>query len=157
MSKYDVVVKHVDAIRIASVRGVVPTPPEQGSLWGELEQMLARQGIKPVGACLSLYHDEEPKERDWDIEVCEPVAGDVTASRGMNVYELPAAPSMVCAIHHGPFQTLSQAYDALMKWIDENGYHICGPVREVYLRPSDNDSQTDPNTVTEIQVPVMKA
>jgi effector-binding domain-containing protein len=30
-------------------------------------------------------------------------------------------------------------------------------VREVYLRPSDNDSQTDPNTVTEIQVPVMKA
>lgn len=157
MSKYDVVVKHVDAIRIASVRGVVPTPPDQGSLWGELGQMLAKQGIKPVGACLSLYHDEEHKERDWDIEVCEPVAGDVTASVGMNVYELPAAPSMVCAIHHGPFQALNQAYDALTKWIDENGYRISGPIREVYLRPSDNDSQNDPNTVTEIQVPVTKA
>jgi effector-binding domain-containing protein len=75
----------------------------------------------------------------------------------MNVYELPAVPSMVCAIHHGPFQALNQAYDALTKWIDENGYRISGPIREVYLRPSDDDSQTDPNTVTEIQVPVTKA
>ncbi|MFZ5880026.1 MAG: MerR family transcriptional regulator [Chloroflexota bacterium] len=157
MSKYDVVVKHVDAIRIASVRGVVPTPPDQSRLWGELGQTMAKQGIKPVGACLSLYHDEDHKERDWDIEVCEPVAEEVTTSRGMNVYELPAVPSMVCAIHHGPFQSLNEAYDVLMKWVDENGYRINGPIREVYLRPSENESQTDPNTVTEIQVPVTKA
>jgi DNA-binding transcriptional MerR regulator len=36
MSKYDVVIKNVEAIKFASVRDVVPTPPEQGPLWEEL-------------------------------------------------------------------------------------------------------------------------
>jgi len=36
MSKYDVVIKKLEPIKVASVRGVVPTPPDQGSLWGEL-------------------------------------------------------------------------------------------------------------------------
>ncbi|MEK7310884.1 MAG: GyrI-like domain-containing protein [Chloroflexota bacterium] len=64
---------------------------------------------------------------------------------------------MACTVHHGPFSTLSQAYDALMKWIEANGYHLTGPAREVYLPPAENGSQNDPNTVTEIQLPVEKA
>jgi effector-binding domain-containing protein len=57
-----------------------------------------------------------------------------------------------------------------MRWVDENGYRIIGPVREVYLKEARNVgqtdpetgtavnvSQTDPETVTEIQIPVEKA
>jgi hypothetical protein len=33
---------------------------------------------------------------------------------------------------------------------------ITGPCQEVYLRPNENGSQTDPGTVTEIQYPVEK-
>ena len=36
MSKYDVVIKKIEPIKVASVRGVVPTPPDQRSLWDEL-------------------------------------------------------------------------------------------------------------------------
>jgi effector-binding domain-containing protein len=43
-----------------------------------------------------------------------------------------------------------------MKWITENGYQIMGPAREVYLREARDGSQTDLDTITEIQFPVAK-
>ena len=56
----------------------------------------------------------------------------------------------------GPFVSIGEGYEAILKWIDSNGYKICGPSREVYLRPANSGSQTDPDTVTEIQFPVIK-
>lgn len=156
MSKYDVVIKNVEAVKVASVRDVVPTPPEQGGLWGELEGYLASQRVRPNGACFTLYHDEEYKERDWDLEVCEPITDNVTESKRVKVRTLPAA-SLACTIHHGPFITINEAYAAIGKWIEANGYRITGACREVYLKGAENGSQTDPNTVTEIQFPVEKA
>ena len=156
MSKYDVVIKNVEAVKVASIRDVVPTPPEQGGLWGELEGYLASQRVRSNDACFTLYHDEEYKERDWDIEVCEPITDEVAESRRVKVRTLPAA-TMACTIHNGPFATLNEAYTAIGKWIDANGYRILGPSREIYLRPAKNGSQTDPDTVTEIQFLVEKA
>lgn len=155
MSKYDVVIKQVEEVRTASVRGMVPTPPEQGGLWGELEGYLAMHRVRPTGACFTLYHDDEFKERDWDLEVCEPIDAEVTESRRVKVHTLPAS-TMACTVHNGPFTTIGEAYNAIGKWITDNGYRITGPCREVYLRPSKNGSQTDPETVTEIQFPVEK-
>jgi effector-binding domain-containing protein len=59
-------------------------------------------------------------------------------------------------VHHGPFITIGEAYEALIKWIGENGYHVVGPGREVYLREAEKGNQNDPGTVTEIQFPVEK-
>ena len=160
MSKYDVVIKSVEAIKIASVRDVVPTPPEQGGLWGELEGYLAMQRVRPNGACFTLYHDEDYQERDWALEVCEPITDELTESRRVKVRSLPDA-TVACTIHNGPFTTLNEAYAAIGKWIEANGYRICGPGREIYLRVTEQGhgkvSQTDPDTVTEIQFPVEKA
>lgn len=156
MSRYDVVIKKVESLKVASLRGVVPTPPDQGQLWKQLERVLALQRVCPVGACFSLYHDEEYKEQDWDIEVCEPLAETIPVSGQVKVYELPGVEMMACTVHEGPFTRLGEAYDAIMRWVDENGYIITGPLREVYLHTTKNGSQTDPQTVTEIQVPVKK-
>ena len=161
MSKYDVVIKKVEAIKIASVRGVVPTPPQQGSLWGELDGYLAGKRVRPVSPCFSLYHDDEYKEKDWDIEACEPIAADVPESGRVKVRTLPAVEMMACSVHHGPFTTIGEAYDAIGKWISANGYRICGPSREIYLHVAEEGqgmvSQTAADTVTEIQFPVEKA
>lgn len=158
MSKYEVVIKKVEPIRVASVRGVVPTPPEQGPLWGELGDYLAMKNVRPVGVCLALYHDEDTRERDWDIEVCEPIDANLPATERVKIHNLPAVETMACTIHHGPFVTICEAYEAIMKWVDSNGYHIAGPCREHYLRPPKVDgNQNDPETVSEIQFPVAKA
>ena len=80
-------------------------------------------------------------------------------SRRVKVRTLPAA-TVACAIHNGPLTALSEAYNAIGKWIDSNGYRICGPGREIYVRVTEQGhgkvSQTDPETVTEIQFPVEK-
>jgi DNA-binding transcriptional MerR regulator/predicted transcriptional regulator YdeE len=156
MSKYETVIKRVESLNVACVRDIVPTPPEQGGLWHELETYLSKYKIRPASHCLSLYHDDEYKERDWDVEVCEPIAGDLPESDRVKVRQLPGIETMACVLHHGPFTTIGEAYDAIMKWIAENGYQITGPAREVYLRQAEGGSQEDPDTVTEVQFPVQK-
>jgi effector-binding domain-containing protein len=156
MSKYDVVIKSVEEIKIASVRDVVPTPPDQIGLWGELEDYLKEQHVRPQGACFALYHDDEFKETNWDLEVCEPIQSVLTETKRVKVQTLPAVTTMASTIHNGPFTTIGEAYSAIGKWINENGYRIVGPCREIYLREAENVGQNDPNTVTEIQFPVKK-
>jgi DNA-binding transcriptional MerR regulator len=156
MNKVDVVVKKVEPTKIASVRDVIPSYSEQGGIWRELEGYLATQRVRPVGPCLTMYHDEEYKERDVDAEVAEPIAADLTETRRVRVRMLPAA-EVACAVHRGPYSELGQAIEAVIKWTEANGYRIIGPEREIYLQPARNGNQKDPEAVTEIQFPVEKA
>jgi DNA-binding transcriptional MerR regulator len=158
MSKYDVVIKKIEATKVASVRGVVPTPPDQRVLWDELMIFLNQKSARMIGPPQAIYHDPEFKERDWDIEVCMPTDSDVGSEGKVNVYNLPVIETMACVVHAGSFATIGEAYDALAKWIDENGYQIAGPGRELNLRlPEKLGDQNDPNTLNEIQFPVKKA
>ncbi|HEX2995214.1 MAG TPA: GyrI-like domain-containing protein [Anaerolineales bacterium] len=158
MPGYDVVIKKIKPMKVASVRGVIPLPSDQSSLWRQLATYLMQQHVRPSGTCFALYHDREYKERDWDIEVCEQINGDLPSTKYVNVYELPAVETMACVVHGGPLATLGEAYDEIRKWLIENNYRIVGPCREVNLRePSPSGNQNDPATVTEIQYPVAKA
>jgi DNA-binding transcriptional MerR regulator len=158
VSRYDVVIKKIDPIKVASVRGVVPTPPHQRSLWDELMDFLQQKNARMIGPPMALYHDPEFKERDWDIEVVMPLEGDIAPSQRVQVYELPGAAKMACVVHTGSFATIGEAYDALARWIDQNGYQIVGPGRELNLRlPDKLGDQHDPGTVNELQYLVEKA
>jgi effector-binding domain-containing protein len=98
------------------------------------------------------------KERDWDIEVCMPIAESITATERVRVAALPGFGTVACLVHSGPFTTIGQAYDALAQWISQHGYRIAGPAREMNLRIAEPpNNQNDPNTVTEIQLPVEQA
>lgn len=154
MPDYDVVLKKVNPILVAGVRDIIPSYPEQGHLWEKLETYLGQQKVTPTGACFTIYYADEP---EIDAEVCEPLSERIPASKSILVHELPAIEDMACVIHQGPFTSLHEAYNALLKWIDSNGYRVIGPAREIYLQaPATAGSQTDPNTVTEVQFPVAK-
>ncbi len=157
MPDYEIIIKQVPPLRVASVRGVIPTYPEQGELWGALESELGRQRVQPSGPCFTIYHDAEYRDRNIDSEVCEPVGSAPVESSGrMKVYELPAI-TAASIVHHGPFTTLTNAYNAVLKWIDENGYRVCGPEREIYIYTGKGPvRQDDPSYVTEVQFPVEK-
>ena len=154
MSNYDVVLKTVEPQLVAGVRDTIPAYPQQGHLWNELGAYLGQRQITPTGPCLTIYYSEEP---NIDAEVCEPVNGALPAHARVQVHELPGIETMACVVHHGPFTTIGEAYTAIMKWIEANSYRCVGPVRELYLQCAVEGSQTDPNTVTEIQFPVEKA
>ena len=156
MSQYDVVIKQVDPIMVACVRETIPTYSQQGSLWNALEGYLALHNVRPNDPCFTMYLDEEYKESNVDAMVCEPINVDLTESSRVKVQKLPGVETMACTVHHGPFTTIGEAHNAILKWIEDNGYRVNGPEREIYLNPAKNGSQTDPKTVTEIQFPVEK-
>jgi DNA-binding transcriptional MerR regulator len=157
MSNYDVVIKKIEPVTVASVRGVVPAPPDQRSLWDELMDHLNQKNARMIGPPMAIYHDPEFKDRDWDIEVVMPLSERIAPSQHVQVYELPGAEKMACVVHTGPFATIMEAYNALSRWIDQNGYQIVGPGRELNLRlPDKLGDQHDSNTVNEIQFPVEK-
>ncbi len=78
MSEYDVVIKKVDPITVACVRGIIPAYSEQGRLWKALDGYLAMHGVRPSGPCFTMYLDEEYKESQVDAMACEPINVDLT-------------------------------------------------------------------------------
>jgi effector-binding domain-containing protein len=154
MPEYDIVIKKVDPILVAGLRDTIPTFPEQGELWERLESYLQQHQAPINGPCLTVYYSDEP---DVDTEVCEPLAHPIEAGGPVQIHELPAVQSMASVVHHGPFTTIGEAYGAILKWIELQGYQIVGPSREIYLNPpAEEGSQVDSGTVTEIQFPVQK-
>ena len=154
MPSYEVVLKEVPALRVAALRGVVETYSAQGSLWNQLEAHLQERGIKPVGPCFTIDHNEEYRPRDVDLEVCEPVDAPLDDTGPVRIFDLPAVPQMASTIHHGSYEGLSAAYQAFMAWIQTNGYRIIGPNREIYLRSLADAGVTPDDLVTEMQFPV---
>jgi len=157
MPENEVALKSVPAMWVVSVRGTVPTYPAQSSLWEQLLEAMGEANIPTIEPCFTLDHDEEHKESDHDLEVCYAVEKEIQIGLPAQVRALPAVETMASLIHHGPFNTLYQSYQEIIRWLDANGYQIVGPGREIYLSTGETEvHQDDPNYVTEIQFPVIK-
>jgi len=152
MPEYEMVIKKVEPQLVASVRDTLQGYPEVGRLFGELYGYVCRFG--PPGMCGALWHDPEYREKDIDGEAVLFLQKAIPESGRIKVYTLPGVETMACAVHHGPYNSLTQAYSALCPWIEANGYQITGTNREVYLRSNETGAQDDPNCITEIQFPV---
>ena len=150
---YEVILRAVEARRVASVRETLPSYPEVGRLFGELRAYAERHGLRP-SAWISVWHDEEYKDEDADGEAAFVAEGPLPEDGRVRESLLPAVEHMAATVHHGSFDTIGGAYAALLEWIEGNGYRVAGPNREIYLRGG--DEQGNPDYVTEIQFPVEK-
>src|SRR5438067_13458193 len=83
-------------------------------------------------ACLSVWHDQEYKERDVDAEAAFPIEpGMLQGNDRVKIRELPGVDTAACVVHRGPYDNLNDAYSAVMSWIEANGYRVAGPDRDV--------------------------
>lgn len=153
--KYDVILKKIDSVRVASLRDYIPNYSEQGHLWEELGKHIECHGARIVPPCMVIYHDTGYKEDNVDAEVIEPIEGELPETERIKVRDLEGVDSMATVIHNGSYETLHIAFSEISKWIESNKYEITGPHRELYLKGEWNSSS--PNEyVTEIQFPVKK-
>ena len=153
--KYDVVIKRVESIKIASVRDTIPSYGEQGHLWEELVGYINKHEVKIIPPCMVIYYEEGYTEGSVDAEIIESIVGDMPETDRIKVKTLPAAPEMACVVHTGPYSSLSMAYSAISKYIEDNSYEVVAPPRELYLKGG--WVTEDPNEfVTELQFPVRK-
>jgi DNA-binding transcriptional MerR regulator len=151
----EVLLKEISAQWVASVRETIANYPSVAPLYARVGTALGPGMTESVFSFAS-WHDREYRERDVDAEAGFYLQKPVTAADGVRVYELPAV-NAASIIHNGSYQRLSEAYDALLRWVASNGYQVGGPIRELYLHMSLPARQDDESYVTEIQVPVSKA
>jgi DNA-binding transcriptional MerR regulator len=150
----DVVLKEVAPQWIASLREIIPAYRAIGALFGKLYGALGPLSAEGTG--VALFHDTEYKEQNVDVEAGVYVKRSLRLDEPLRSYQLPVA-LVASTIHHGAFDHIGEAYGALLRWIETNGYHPAGPAREIFLHVSTPVSREDPSNVTEIQLPVAVA
>lgn len=162
VSTYDVLLKHIEPLQIASVRTILPERGQVGALFGEVYDSLGEHvgpalGPNPGqgGQTMVLWYDTEFKLTDFDGAAAFIVRAPAPDKGRMHVHQLPAS-TMAATIHHGTYESIGDAHAAVFKWIEANNYRIVGPDREVYLYNKPPIRRDDPSYVTEIQYPVEK-
>lgn len=161
MPEKDVVVKTIEAQHVLAIRQIAPMPADVGNFLGEACGAAVMKGVQPIAPPYTVFHDEEFKAADLDVETVIPVDSSVTqgvdleGGRKIVVKQMPAVPSAACIVHTGSFDALPETYAAIGQWIERNGYQIVGAAREVYLAPPENEAGD--GAITEIQYPVEKA
>jgi DNA-binding transcriptional MerR regulator len=146
LPQHEVVVKAVEPQTVATVRDVVPTYEAGEELFETLYGYLAAHG-------LTLYHDVGYRERDVDMTVAAPIDRPLPDDDPVAITTLPGTDTMLSVVHRGPYDTVSDAYRALMIYLESNRYSIAGPNRMLFLQ---GWGQTDDPAafVTEIQFPI---
>ena len=162
---YDVLLREVESQLVLAWRDVVSDDDGIQYMFEEAETYIARFNARADRPPMTIYHDQEYREKDIDAEVVLPLKFAIAASEHMHVIHLPQVRA-ACVVHTGDYATIYQAYNILMEWIEANGYRIAGPIREVYLRytadglgfdlPPTYLAKDSNSFVTELQLPVEK-
>jgi DNA-binding transcriptional MerR regulator len=152
----EVILKPLEPMYVLSIREIAAQPEDVGTLLGEACTAIIEAGIPITAPPLTLFHDQEFKPNDLDVEIAIPVtpgAANVALSSGRALIggELPGTLA-AAAIHTGSYDNFAETYSAIARWIEQNGYQIAGASREVYLSAPDDES----GAITEIQYPVEK-
>ena len=155
MPAYEVVIKEVPAMTVASIRTVVPTYDDISPLYGEIFEYTERHRARPAGPGLAIYYDDEYRESDVDVEAAVPLSKDIPEGDRVKVRELAAVKEMASTVHKGNYDTMGQSYGRLLGWIEANGYRIVGPNREIYIECAGPEYEPA-EYVTELQFPVQK-
>lgn len=156
MEKFSI--QSLPEIIVASHREVIPNYDALGLLCcNVIGPEMQRLGCKcPLpGYCFTIEHNKEYTPTDIDIEYFEQVEEMGTDSAIIKFQKLEAVPTAICMKHYGPYNRFYESYVELFKYIEEQGYKICGHPRYYYVDGIWN--QEDPEKwLTIIQVPVEK-
>jgi DNA-binding transcriptional MerR regulator len=157
---YDVILKDVEPLLVALVQTTLPNHHAVGGLFGEVYEAIrpwVSDALYPRpedgGQTLVIWYDGEFKDSDVDGAAAFMLRCRVPESGRVRVEELPAA-TMAATVHHGSYDTIGRAHEAVIRWIDANAYRIVGPDRELNLHHTMPIRRDNPAYVTEIQYPI---
>ncbi len=129
--RYHVILLEDPEQKVFSIRRTIGTS-EYHELFKELFREIEKRGLKQAGPVQMLYHDKEFDPERSDVEAQVVVSGESP--------DIKLKPAQLCAAvsHHGPYDELTLAYEALCGWLAENPeYHICAPAFDRYLNNPD--------------------
>jgi DNA-binding transcriptional MerR regulator len=156
MPAYEVLLKQVDPLLVASIRDRIPIISERGHLHETLSAYLDQQGVQRSQPDMLLLHSRHELHDDGisiDVEIAMPLSASLPGNERIHIRMLPGG-FMACTVHTGNDLSIGQAYVALYRWMKDNGYQLTGPPRQLHLQRA---AYLDPgHYVTEVQFPVKK-
>lgn len=152
----DVVIKELPAVRLVGLTSTAAsfTPEDIGPvihpLCAELGRRLPAAAAHPAGRLTCLYERSRQAGDEAVVRATVPASVDAEGNlNGLDVVDLPAVRAATL-VHRGPIDQVLPAWQALARWIDDNGHRSSEPARELYL-----DCPDDPaHWVTELQEPI---
>jgi DNA-binding transcriptional MerR regulator len=164
MPAYEVALKPVETVTVAAIRETVPAIEQMPERCSQMFDAVARwmqiNGL-PFGPSMTIYYNEGFTRENIETE-CSFIIPDSDAAKvatpdaPIEVRQMSAIPlvasTMVTDDFYKKVDGLTPAYNALAKWIEENGYRISGPPREMFYGSVDGGDLT-----AEVQFPVDRA
>lgn len=120
----------------------------------KLGQYTSQKGIS--GIPMGIFFDDPSmvSEESLRCEIGISVPEDFETDPPFKVKELPSQ-EVAYAVLKGSYAEIAKEYGKIMKWIQENGYMVMGPTREIYLKGGEGVPESE--YLTEVQFPVAKA
>jgi DNA-binding transcriptional MerR regulator len=139
---------------VASLRAVIPCYADEGQLWQRLMPAVFSSGTMPApdAHAIAVFHDEEYKDSDVDVEIQLSVAAPFADVGDVRCIEVPEQ-EVATGILNGPYDAIGTVMEAVGSWVPENGYQFAGPMFNIY-QVSPQEEQDPAKWVTEVCVPV---
>ena len=152
-----VLIRTIPAVTVASMKKRIDSYDELFSLMPEMGAEMERLGCRCALPEYCFTHYLEPGFRDEHIliETCEAVTEKKEDYALVKFRELPEI-TAACIFHKGSYSNFSESYAAILRFIEENGYKICGNIRENYIDGIWNKDREE-DWLSEIQIPVSRA
>ena len=164
MPAYEVNLKSVEALTVAAIRETVPTveemPQRCGAMFDRIAQWMTSNGL-PFGPALTIYYHESFVRENINTQcafiIPDPVAAKTKIpDKPIEMQQMQAIPlaayTVVTDNFYQKVDGLTPAYHAIARWIEDHGYQIAGPARELFYGSPESGDMT-----AEIQFPVEKA
>lgn len=156
--KYNPVVKEIPEYIVYYKEGIIKDFSEASKFITDSanECLATNPNIKCVKPdyCFVNYLDKDYKDHDIKLRYCQAVKEVGHDNETIKFKTIPAT-SVISIYHKGPYDTLSEAYGYIMKYIEENDYETTGLPREVYIDGIWN-KHDETEWLTEIQVPIVR-
>ncbi len=132
-------------LSIRTRTSVQELPNVLGKSYGAIAQYLGELGEQPVGATFAGYHNMDMQNLDVEIgfQVDHPLEGKGEIQSGW----IPGGMLATC-MHIGPYNAIEPAYNALMKFVEEQDHQVTGVAYEFYL----NDPNETPANELQTQI-----
>ena len=158
MTNYTATIKELPEVIVASLRKIIP---DYNALFGLSTDMIVPEmnrlhciRTKPE-YCFNIYHYDEYKDHDIDVEICEAVTEKKPDTDILKFKLFPKVPTAVSVLHQGSYNNMREAYSFGLTWIEQNGYKLSAHPRESFIDGIWNKKE-EADWLTEIQFPVEK-
>ncbi|HCR69962.1 MAG TPA: MerR family transcriptional regulator [Anaerolineae bacterium] len=166
-TKYDVILRDIESELVGTYREVAKDDNRIQEMFDLVEIYIAGyENARADKPPFTIYYDDEYRDEEIDCEVCVPLKYAIPENESIRVRKTPKQFKVACVIHVGNYLNIGQAYNALLNWIDSNGYQMKGLIREIYLKygadglefelPQTYLAQESNQYVTELQLAVEK-